>query len=336
MADMENLTLTLPTGEAIPYIAEQAYIQTMREVVEPELKRLRREADTAVAGGTLHTESYVIPGAKRAIVLVHGYTESAEKLRELTWYFIKAGFSVFAYDHRGHGRSLRLVPDTSLTHVENFSDYVDDLERVIEDVVRPAMGDAPLYLFAHSMGGAVGAHYLLRHPDTFCRAILNSPMIAPSAAPFPLWVGYSIAQTMCLTGKAKERAFIAGPFDPAKETFPGSNSTSEARFDYYQAKRNSTPYLQNCSPTYRWVRESVKQTSTLLKSRAAAKVKTKVLLCQAGLDNVVLLPEQEQFVSRLPDARLVCFDAAKHEIYNSKDDVMQPYMQTMLDFLLKD
>ena len=326
--------LTLPDGTEIPYISETDYLRTMREVVEPALANLRQIEEIPVTGGTLHAENYVLPGAKRAIILLHGYTESAEKLRELVWYFLKAGFSVFSYDHRGHGQSLRELEDHTVAHVKFFSEYVNDLENFILASVRPQVKRIPLYLFAHSMGGAVGAQFLIRHPDTFERAILTSPMIAPSSAPLPLWSGRAIAETMCLIGKGEQRAFIGGPYDPEKEPFETSCSTSRARFAYYIQKRRTNPHLQVCSPSYQWVRESVAQTAALLKPQNAGAIKTKVLLCQAGLDTTVRLEEQEQFVSLIPGARLVRFDNAKHEIYNSTDDTMQPYVQTMLDFLL--
>lgn len=334
MAEMEQLRLS--DGTQIAYVTENDYAAAMQEQVEPELAKLRKVVKVPVKNGSLQAENYVIPGAKKAILVLHGYTESAEKLREMVWYFIQAGFNVFSYDHRGHAHSLRLLKDATVAHVETFDDYVDDLEKVIETCVRPAVGDMPLYLFAHSMGGAVGAQFLLRHPDMLRRAVLTSPMICPSASPIPIWVGYAMAQTMCLTGRGQERAFIGGPYDPAKEPFETSCSTSRARFDYYIAKRVKTPCLQVCSPSYQWVRESVAQSRVLLKKQLARAVKTPTLLCQAGLDDTVRLPEQEQFIGLLPKGKLLRFDTAKHEIYNSTDDVMKPYVQAVLEFLLSE
>lgn len=334
MANNNPKYLTLPGGQRITYVPEEDYLRMMREEVEPYLARMCHKEDVPVSGGTLHAENYVLPGADKAIILVHGYTESAEKLRELVWYFLQAGFSVFSYDERGHGQSVRHVEELDLTHVNFFQDYVNDLEDFIIASVRPAVGKVPLYLFAHSMGGAVGAHFLIRHPDTFERAILHSPMIAPSSAPYPLWVGRTIAEVMCLFGQEKTRAFIAGKYDQAKEPFETSYATSQARFAYYAQKRRSTPHLQNCGPTYRWVRESMAQTSGLLKNPDVKKVRTKVLVVQAALDTVVCLDEQQQFADLLPDARLMRVEKAKHEIYLSADDVMQPYMEQMLSFLL--
>lgn len=327
-------SIQLNNGQAIRIPSEHEYAATMTESIEPELEKMRSIADIPVRGGTLHAENYVIPSSDRGVLLLHGYTESAEKFREVAWCFIQAGFSVFSYDHRGHGQSLRQINDLSISHVDRFDDYIEDCETFVTTCVRPHLGEKPLYLYAHSMGGAIGAHMLVEHPNWFKKAVLTSPMIAPSSAPFPMWVGRLLAATMCMIGKGKERAFIAGPFDPEKETFEASCSTGRARFDYYEKKRINTPYLQNCSPTYRWVLESFDQTKGLLIKEKCSKVSLPVLLCQAGKENLVRPEEQEAFVAMLPDARIKRFDEAKHEIYNSTDDVVCDYIKTILDFMI--
>ena len=280
-------------------------------------------------GGTLHAEVYTRYDAKAAAVLLHGYTESAEKLREVTWYLINAGYSVFAMDHRGHGRSVREVGDLSVTHVNRFSDYLHDLEQFMEQVVGPRMGGRPLYLFGHSMGGALAAFALMEHPEWFTRAVLNAPMIAPVTAPFPRAAANLLCRAFCLLGKGKERAFVGKPFDPARETFEASHMTGRARFDYYQRKRCTRPELQNCSPTYSWLREATAVTEALM--AGAEKITAPVLLCQAAQDSIVGLAEQNAFIARVPQGRLMRFDA-KHEIYGSDDETLHSYMEAVLGF----
>ena len=318
----------------VKLIREEQFEKMMRTVVEPGLAAMREEIDMPLSGGgVLHAEVYNRLDARQAVVLLHGYTESAEKFREMAWYFVHAGYSVFTYDHRGHGRSVRAVDDTSITHVERFDDYVHDLEEFMEKVVEPRMRGGRLCLYAHSMGGAVGAMALMRHPDWFDRAVLTAPMIAPSSAPYPRFVGEAIAWVMCALGKGKERAFIGKPFDPERETFELSCSTGRARFEYYQKKRVSQKHLQNCAPTYRWVKEAVGVTRTLLNKENNLRIKTPVLLCQAGLDSIVCLPEQRRFVEQTPGATLRVFETAKHEIYNSDDAVMREYVPAVIGFL---
>ena len=318
----------------IKLIGEKNYEKMMRTVVEPGLAAMREEVEVQLAGGgSLRAEVYNRFDAKGAVVIVHGYTECAEKYRELCWYFVSEGYSVFVYDQRGHGRSLREVEDLSVTHVEYFDQYVEDLELLMEHVVRPRMSGAPLFLYGHSMGGAVAARMLMKHPDWFARAVLNAPMIRCVTGDFPSFAAEAFVRLQCRMGKGKERAVVGKPFDPERETFKGSHSTSRARFDYFQQKRIATPHYQNCSPTNSWLREAIGVTRTLLNAENAAKIKTPLLLVQAGLDSIVRLPEQEKFVSLVAGARLLRLDDAKHEIYCGHDDVLLRYYESVFAFL---
>ncbi|MBR5288985.1 MAG: alpha/beta hydrolase [Clostridia bacterium] len=316
----------------INLIREEEYPLVMRDIVEPVLSEIREDVYIDVKGGKYHAEVYENENAERAIVIVHGYTESAEKFREMTWYLLDAGFSVFAIDHRGHAQSLRQVADTSITHVDRFDDYVDDLDAFIEQIVLPRTKGLPLCILGHSMGGAVTALEIMRHPDRFARAVLNAPMIAAVSEPFPRRGAAMMGALMCLLGKAKERAFVGKPFDPEREKFETSHMTSRARFDYYQQKRNARKELQNCSPSYSWVREGMSVTDRLLKTKNTDRIKTPVLLCQAARDSIVCLPQQNQFVEQVAGAQLVSFDA-KHEIYSSEDSVLKEYYNTVIGFL---
>ena len=313
-------------------IREENYEKTMREVVEPQLAKMREDVYIDVKDGKYHAEVYENENAERAIVIVHGYTESAEKFREMTWYLLHEGFSVFAVDHRGHAQSLRQVEDTSITHVDKFDDYVDDLDAFIEKIVLPRTKGLPLCILGHSMGGAVTALELMRHPERFKKAVLNAPMIAAVSEPFPRKGAALMGALMCLLGKGKERAFVGKPFDPVREKFDTSHMTSRARFDYYQKKRCTRRELQNCSPSYSWVREGMGVTDRLLKTKNTDKIKTPVLLCQAERDSIVCLPEQNQFVEQVQNALLISFDA-KDEIYSSEDSVLEGYYNMIVDFL---
>lgn len=314
----------------VKIIRETQYEKMMQTVVEPGLAQMREEIDMPLSsGGTLHAEVYNRYDAKQAVVILHGYTESAEKFRELSWYFVSSGYSVFAMDHRGHGRSVREVEDTSITHVGRFSDYLRDLEEFMEKVVDPRMGDAKLCVFGHSMGGALAAFALIEHPEWFARAVLNAPMIAPITKPLPRRAAKVMGDVFCLLGKGKERAFVGKPFDAAREKFNTSHMTSRARFDYYQQKRNTRAELQNCSPTYSWVREAAAVTEPLV--ARASMIRVPVMLCQATRDSIVGLEEQEKFIKRVPDGKLVKFDA-KHEIYSSEDAVFSEYVNTVIGF----
>ncbi len=310
-------------------IREAEYRKTMEETVFPYLKSVEKEgALNSFDGAQIHWYSYRSPRPVRTVVILHGYTESARKYAEMIWYFLNSGSNVYLYDQRGHGRSFRPVEDLTLTHVDSFDDYVKDLECFLREIVPD---DLPLRLYAHSMGGAVAALYLEKHPDRFPKAVLSSPMIAPARDGYPLFAGKLICRFFFLLGKSKERIFLSGEY-PGEEKFEDSCATSQERFALYEAYRRVTPTCQNYSPTYRWTLESLNVTSKILKKGAPERVAAEVLLCSAEQDRMVINSEQEKLASRLPHCRRRVYHA-KHEIFNSTDDVMEDYVNHVLDFL---
>ena len=314
------------------WICEAHYREEMQGRAEPGLARLRREIRVPAGPGEIVGEAYEPEGAHSSLLVLHGYTESAEKFREMAWYFLQAGFAVYIPDQRGHGRSLRYSSDTSLTHAEAFRDYVDDAEAFFRTAANPDKTGRRSALYAHSMGGAVGAFLMMRRPDWFGRCVLTAPMIAAATAPLPRPAGRMIAEVMCRLGRGRKRAFVGKPYDPDSETFERSFATSRERFEYYAEKRRKYAHLQNSAPTYQWVREALRVTPKLLDPRNLSRIRTPVLLCQALRDTVVCLPEQEAFAAGLKDGRQETFDA-KHEIYLSCDRVFRPYVTRVVGFL---
>jgi len=59
------------------------------------------------------------------------------------------------------------------------------------------------------------------------------------------------------------------------------------------------------------------------------------MLCQAMQDTIVKPPEQEQFIKKVPDGKLVKFDT-RHEIYSAHDEVLGEYVNAVVGFLSED
>lgn len=313
----------------IDFISEADYARRMRDEVMPFLASRRRdETVPGWDGSPVHVACFAAEDAKGALLLSHGFTDSCEKFHELTYYFLRAGLDVFVPDHRGHGRSARAVDDLTLTHVDHFAEYVDDLDCVVDQLIDKSN---PLFLFGHSMGGAIAALAMERHPDRFCKAVLSSPMLAPASAGLPAPLVRALFRVLCLCGQAKKRAFISSPY-PGFETFEDGFKTSRERFDEYEALKSTTPHLQNYSPTCRWVFESLGVRRQILKKGAPERVETPVLLFSADGDPLVLREPQEEFIRRLPHGRFVAVANAKHELYGSEDAVLRPYLDEIFAF----
>lgn len=315
-------------------ITEKNYAHIMQTEVEPALAAIREEGFFDARDGLrIHYEMYVHPEARGGVVISHGFTESAEKFREVAYRMYAQRLSVFAVDHRGHGQSDRLILPEFLTHVDNFADYVDDFERFVDQVVLPRSCGKPLVLFGHSMGGAIAALMLMRRSEVFSRAVLNAPMIQPLTKGIPFRIAQVMGRVLCAVGMGKRLMFgFCDGFDP-QENFETGCDTSRARFEYYLEKRRRMPHLQNMSPTIGWVRNAMDVTDVLLSRKNASAIACPVLLLQAETDGSVVNEAEDKFIALVPQGRLVQVPGSKHEIYASTDDVLEGYYQMLFDFI---
>ncbi len=313
-------------------VLSTAYADTMDHLVLPYLKA--RQKDSTVSGADqkpLFCSQYTADQPKGTVLVIHGFTETALKFSELIYSLLQNGYNVVAYDQRGHGRSWRseIVKDNTLVHVDHFSDYVRDMEIIVDTVI--AKLPKPWLLFSHSMGGAVSGLYLEKHPDTFSRAAFCSPMIQANTG-----ISTIVVKLLChgakLIGKGGSRVFISKPYTQ-KETFEESVATGRERFEWYENIRFITKEYQTNGPSYSWTLESVRVTARLLAPGAPERIACSVRLYTAELDNTVMPDPQKQFISRIKNGSHVIVKGAKHEIYRSNDDVLFPWWHDVLTFL---
>ena len=309
------------------------YAEVMNETVLPWLRQ--RRTDTIVQGGgnrPLFVSRFDADNPRGTVLIVHGFTENAEKFAELIYSLVRGGFCVCAWDQRGHGRSWRdeSIADPSLTHVDDFNDYVRDMECVCARM----LGDlpAPHMAFAHSMGGAVTALYLARHPELLSRATLCAPMIAPNLSGLPALAGMILCGSASLLGQRKKRLFASKPYS-GPENFDTSCATGRERFDWYEALRQARPEFRNNGPTYGWTLEAVRATQMILKPGAVERIQVPVRLYTAQNDTMVLPGAQQQFAQRLQRGERILVKNAKHEIYRSDDATLFPWWRDVLGFL---
>ncbi len=324
---MAEKILTIPVSEA-------NYAETMTNTVEPFLAERRTDAYfKGWDGNDIHYEQYLTPGAAGTVVISHGFTESAEKFREMSYCFILMGYNVFVIDHRGHGLSYRKHPEKfEIVTVGKFSEYVDDLHLFVTGVVKPAAGDGPLYIYAHSMGGAIAVQYLQTHPGVFRKAVLSAPMIQAASGPLSPGATLALTSLFCLIGKRDDMVFVHHGFQPDR-SWEDSHDTSRARFEYYHAKRLASDDLKTASASYSWVREAMRVAKKNLDPARNKNITIPVLLCQPEEDSSVVSEKENVFISQVPNGRLVRFKNCRHEIYASVDETVLEYLQTIQDFL---
>ena len=314
-------------------ILSENYSDTMENIVQPYLRERGKEITVSGDGGKpIACVRYDADAPRGTAILIHGFTESAYKFSEIIYSLLQNGFSVCAYDHRGHGRSWRDpdIQDPSLTHVDDFNEYVRDLEAVMKQAVDPM--PKPRVLFAHSMGGAVASLYMERNPGTVENAALCAPMIAPYLGGLPVFAVRAICSVSAGMGKSKQRVFFSRPYD-GPEDFAAACSNGRQRFDWYSAFKDAHPAYQNNGPTYRWLDQAIRVTGMILEKGQAEKITARVRVYTAETDTSVLPKPQEAFAKRLPSGQRFLVHGAKHEIYMSVDAVLFPWWNQVLEFL---
>ncbi|MCD7806146.1 MAG: alpha/beta hydrolase [Lachnospiraceae bacterium] len=274
----------------------------------------------------------------RGILLIaHGFTETADKYFEVIYYFLKAGYHVCIPEHCSHGRTYRLAgEDLSLIHTDSWQRYVDDLSFVAESAKSywQQLPELPLFLFAHSMGGGIGAALAAQKPRLFYKAILTSPMIRPLTGGVPWPVAKLIVYVMCALGREKSYVIGQHAYD-GRETFQKSCATSYVRWAWYKEKTDAEPLYQTCAASYGWLREAARLNRFLMRD-GWKRMEAPVLVVQAEKETVVSKEQQKLFVKKLAasvSVRMEQIPGAKHEIFRSDDETVSRYMNVILEFL---
>ncbi len=108
-------------------------------------------------GGVRLFEQKWLPSFKPigSVIIIHGLVDHSSYYSETASELVKRGYGVYAFDLRGHGRS-----GGEKSFVESFDDYLSDLE-IFRKRVKEAHRDQPIFLLAHSMGGAIATMFVL-------------------------------------------------------------------------------------------------------------------------------------------------------------------------------
>jgi len=125
-----------------------------------------------IRGAKNYYQCWLPEGEPKAVLLVvHGLAEHSGRYMHIVNHFAPLGYAVYALDHFGHGRSAG-----TRVYVEKFEDYTEPLKTYF-DMVRAFQPNKPIVLVGHSMGGLIGARYLLDHQADFAGAVLSGPGI---------------------------------------------------------------------------------------------------------------------------------------------------------------
>lgn len=301
------------------------------KIIEKELENCGNSGffDTP-DGQKLFYEYFLVENPKASIVIVHGLSEFTKKFSEVTYYFLNQGYNVFVYDQRGHGLSGRMTDDINLLHVDKFEDYVEDLSLFIDNVVSKAE-TCPIYIYSHSMGGAVSALYLGKHREKIKKAVFSAPMFEPTVTvvPMPIARWGVRAGRLFLGGKAKFP--MSKEFNPEIEQNLAVDQ-SKARFIYNMNLRRNNRFYQTTPMSFGWTHGSLTVKAKILRKQTVGNIKTPILLLSSEKDRAVNNSAQYEFDSKCAACTLITVKNATHSMLSGYPEIINEHVTRVLEF----
>jgi len=253
----------------------------------------RREDRFAVADGTsIFYRSWRPESERGRVILVHGATEHGDRYDHLVTVLTHAGYSVYAADLRGHGRSEGLRG-----HVTHFSTYAEDLRALVAQL-DPAPG--PQILYAHSMGALAALQLIAETPEGFDGLVLSGPAIRLRRPP-----GRGLLRT----------ARLVGALLPLIPVSPGIKSEGLSS-DPEVAAVTRADKLMLRRVTIRWATQFFAAQATVEGFARRVSIPTLVL---AGEDDGLVDPESiRELTTWIPAEHLTAhvFPGARHELHS--------------------
>jgi lysophospholipase len=277
--------------------------------------------------------TFLAPNPVAKIILCTGYNESYLKYTEFIMNLCEMGFSVYCYDHRGQGFSGRFPNQEKRGFVDNFANYVDDLCYFFENVSATHENQLPIFIIAHSMGGAICSLAISEKKINPNAVVLCSPMFEIMLTPFHLleYPIYILILLLCKFNLSKKYAMGQTdciPFRP----FEGNDVThSKARYAIWRKHISEIDEMQLGGPTYGWLKESI---AASRKARCLSKQNNiPILLLQAGEDTVVRNSAQNTFHKNSSCCNKIFLDHARHEILMEVDSIRNKAIDYIKKFI---
>jgi len=249
-------------------------------------------------GDSIYHQCWLPDGPARAVLLlVHGLAEHSGRYGNLVRHFVPLGYAVYGIDHVGHGKS-----DGRRAFVWNFEDFLQPLE-TYSGMVRGAHPGLPVFLIGHSMGGLIGAAYLIDHQDEFRGAVLSGPSVR---------IPDNISPAIIFVGKVLSRLL---PKAGILALDPRGVSRDPAVVKAYV----EDPLVHTGKTTARLGAELLKAMQRVMAQ--ANRIHLPLLILQGGADRLVD-PRGARMLHELAGSRdkaLRVYEGLYHEVYNEPE-----------------
>lgn len=310
-------------------VSEENYEREMEEKILPLINKIKKTGYLKTFDGVnLFYEEFVPENFKSVVVMVHGFSENTQRYSELIYYFLKQSCAVYIYDQRGHGLSDRLIENKNVVYVKNFDDYAHDLKIFFDQIVF-AENKNPidnLFLFGHSMGGAVITRFMqIYQPTNLKLVVLSAPMFEIKLKPNQMQAKNLVMQTK----NNLEQYFPEQKNCNPKNKFDNPIYKDYPRYIYSVKKRIKNPELLVDIASFAWLKEAFKVTNKIFETECIEKInqmETKILLFQYENDETVGANSQNQFDALVTNCELYKINNSQHNIYFMHNDAFNRFL----------
>ncbi|ODP36869.1 alpha/beta hydrolase [Sphingomonas turrisvirgatae] len=283
-------------------------------------------------GVRLRRFDWPVDGLRRGSILFQGGRgDMFEKYLEALAHWHGQGCGITSFDWRGQGGSDRVSPAGDCGHIDDFANYIGDLQVFAAEWQAATPG--PHVIIGHSMGGHLVLRALAEGAVTPDAAVLIAPMLGLKS-PFGASWGERIARLMGGLGdrarpawKANERPYTVN----SRESLLTHDPDRYADELWWQGR---DPRIVTGPPSWNWVIEAFRSTRELRANPALANLRVPVLALVAETDGLVDARAALATLARLPDARVMRFGKeSAHEILREVDAVRDRALDEIDAFL---
>ncbi len=268
---------------------------------------------------------------KGAVVLVTGWTETSQKYAELMFNFYAMGYSIYAMDNRGQGLSQRLSPNPLMVHVENFSDYVFDLKKFMDTVVKKRP-HKKTFILAHSTGGLISALFAAKYPWDINGVVCSAPLFRINTGHFSESIAHVITSTSIAMGGDMHYVLTHGDEKPEQHlNFAKQQAThSEPRHKVKTAIWSEEPRSFMSGSSNRWLQRGLEATWWL--HDEAPSLDVPFLVFTADQDDRVWNPGMAETCRRMKSCKNYVLKNSYHEIFIEADPLRDFVVDETLKF----
>jgi alpha-beta hydrolase superfamily lysophospholipase len=127
-----------------------------------------------VDGVSLHVSGWAVQNPKAIVQVLHGMAEHGSRYARLAQALAAAGYTTYAHDHRGHGKSIpEGTPPGHMADTDGWNRIVEDSHGVNREIAKRHPG-VPIIVLGHSMGSFALQQLLFEHPNDMVAAALSA------------------------------------------------------------------------------------------------------------------------------------------------------------------